>query len=111
MTETIGIVASIIAIAFFVIKAFIKQSEKNSVSRELSSSKSNEYLQEIGRIYKENSERNHQTTQEMIHVIERNNNLIENNNKVMERWEDAVKELKDITMKALLKTRGEQNID
>lgn len=103
----IGVIGSIIGIAYFVIKAFIKQSEKTNVSSELIGNRANEYLSKIETIYKETSERHINLNERMINVIERNNNLINNNNKGFEKMEEAVKELKDITMKSLLKARGE----
>lgn len=103
----ITLVASISGIAFFVIKAFIKQSEKNNISQELSSSKATEYLSKIENIYKETSERHININEKMISVIEKNNNLIENNNKGFEQMKEAIEDLKDSTMKSLLKARGE----
>lgn len=103
----LGVIGSIIGIAYFVIKAFIKQSEKTNVSSELIGNRANEYLAKIENIYKETSERHINLNERMINVIEKNNNLIDNNNKGFEKMQEAVNELKDITMKSLLKSRGE----
>lgn len=92
----ISIVSAILTISFFVIKAFIRQAEKGNLVSAT-----------IANIYKENSEKHLLNSEKMIEVIHKNNNSIDNNTKSFERLEVAIVDLKDITMQALLKSRGQ----
>lgn len=90
----VGIISTIVAIAYFVIKAFIRQAEKGNIVSAT-----------IANIYKENSEKHLANSEKMIEVIHKNNNSIDNNTKSFERLEGAIVDLKDITMQALIKSR------
>lgn len=105
----VAIISAIVGLTIALVKYFTKKQNRTDT-----------LIATFGNIYKDSAEKHIQqnekyleSSKEMIKVIEKNNNLIENNNLATGRLDETIREFKEVTkiitddiaMRALLESR------